>query len=93
MDQKEIDAMPFYKKLAKLKQGIVIPPPIKERRVLDMVTVAESALNHTSRGAFMKADPSAYRWARVNGYLDEMCSHMVAQKRGPKPKGVQLCVE
>ena len=93
MEQKEIDAMPFYKKLAKLKQGIVIPPPPKERRVLDMVTVAESALSHASRGAFLKADPSAYRWARVNGYLDEMCAHMKPQKRGPKPTGGQPCVE
>ena len=38
----------------------------------------EIALNYKSRGEFQRLDNSAYTTARIAGYLDDICSHMIS---------------
>ena len=46
-------------------------------RNLDYQKVKEIALKFKSRQEFGKLDTSAYDFARKNGYLDDICSHML----------------
>ena len=82
MDKSEIEAMSFDEKLAKLKAGIVIPPPERINRNLDDEKVYEIASQFITRGAFKKGHPTAYRWACRHNVIDDMCEHMVAVRRG-----------
>ena len=84
MTMKEIEAMPFHKKLEKLKRGIVIPPPERVQRNLDDEKVYEIASQYTTRGKFREEAKTAYNWAQRRGRLDEFCEHMEAAKMGPK---------
>ena len=82
MDKSEIEAMSFDEKLAKLKAGIVIPPPERINRNLDDEKVYEIASQFITRGAFQRGAKTAYNWAQRRGLLDEMCEHMVTVRRG-----------
>ena len=84
MTKEEMGAMSFDEKLAKLRQGIVIPPPEREYRELDLQKVAMIALGFGSRGDFAMCDKTAYNWAGRHGFMDMVCGHMEAVKRGPK---------
>ena len=48
----------------------------KGKLVWTKVKVAELAKKYNSRSEFKAANSSAYTRARVNGWLDEICSHM-----------------
>ena len=82
MTRTEIEAMSFEEKLAKLRAGIVIPPPERINRKLDDEKVYEIASQFITRGAFQRGAKTAYNWAQRRGLLDEMCEHMVAVRRG-----------
>ena len=41
----------------------------------------EEALKYNNKGQFIKGSPSAYNSSRINGWLDEICSHMTELKR------------
>ena len=82
MDKSEIEAMSFDEKLAKLRAGIVIPPPERINRNLDDEKVYEIASQFITRGAFRSCAKTAYNWAQRRGLLDEMCEHMVVVRRG-----------
>ena len=87
MTREEIEAMPFHKKLEKLKRGIVIPPPDRysnRSRALTEEEVYEIATLYNTRSAFQYGDPTAYHWAWRKGRLDEFCEHMERAKMGPK---------
>jgi hypothetical protein len=79
-----IEDMSFHQKLTKLRAGIIIPPPDRINRNLDIFKVQEIALGYTTRGEFVGADNAAYKWAHRHGILDEVCQHMETAKRGPK---------
>ena len=85
MTMKEIEAMPFHKKLEKLRRGIVIPPPSRIDRELDIEKVKDIAMNFTRRGDFQIKAKTAYNWAHRKGVLNEICDHMEAPSRGRKP--------
>ena len=82
MTKEEMDAMSFDEKLAKLRQGIVIPPPERINRNLDEEMVYEIASQYITRGAFQRGSKTAYNWAQRRGLLDDMCGHMVAVRGG-----------
>ena len=84
MNQMEIDAMSFDEKLAKLKRGIVIPPPQRVDRKLDLEKVAMIAIGYDTRNEFRMCDRTAYNWASRNNLMDLVCAHMEPAKRGPK---------
>ena len=88
MTREEMEAMPFHKKLEKLKRGIVIPPPDRystRNRALTEEEVYEIASTYNTRSAFQYGNPTAYHWAWRKGRLDEFCEHMERAKMGPKP--------
>jgi hypothetical protein len=85
MTRTEIEAMSFRQKLNKLRKGIVIPPPDKIDRKLDMEKVKDIAMHFTRRGDFQIKAKTAYNWAHRKGVLDEICDHMEAPTRGRKP--------
>ena len=72
--------MSFDEKLAKLRRGIEIPAPNRERRKLDFYVVQESALECMTRSEFQMKDKSAYNWALARGVMDEVCEHMGAKQ-------------
>ena len=84
MTMREIEAMTCQQKLDKLRKGIVIPPPDRIDRKLDIAKVEEIALEFFSRGEFRGRDKTAYNWAQRRGRLDEFCEHMERAKMGPK---------
>lgn len=84
MTKQEIEAMPFHKKLEKLRQGIVIPPPDRIQRNLDEERVYEIASQYQTRWEFQQGAKTAYNWAQRRGRLDEFCEHMERAKMGPK---------
>jgi len=51
----------------------------------------EIASKYKSRGEFQRLDPSSYVTARNNGYLDEICSHMIKHNYSI-PQLVLLCI-
>jgi hypothetical protein len=53
----------------------------------------EVAQKYTNKSVFHKQDQSAYQAARRLGVLEEICSHMKEEKRGRKPKTVQVVTE
>jgi hypothetical protein len=79
-----IDNMSFHQKLTKLRAGIIIPPPDRINRNLDIFKVQEIALESGTRWEFAQKDNTAYQWAYRHGMLDEVCQHMETAKRGPK---------
>ena len=85
MTKSEIEAMSFQQKLNKLRKGIVIPPPDRVDRNLDIEKVKEIAMNFTKRGHFQQKAKTAYNWAFRKGLLDDVCDHMEAPTRGRKP--------
>lgn len=62
-----------------------MPPPkttkLKERTVWTKELVADRARPFTTRSDFQKADASAYQAARKNGWVEDVCSHMVLPPR------------
>jgi len=85
MTKTEIEAMSFQQKLDKLRNGIVIPPPDRIDRQLDIEKVKDIAMSFTKRGDFQIRAKTAYNWAHRKGVLDEVCDHMEAPTRGRKP--------
>lgn len=47
---------------------------------------AEVAANYESRSEFKKGASTAYKTARLNGWLDDICSHMASKKVWSKEK-------
>ena len=84
MTMKEIEAIPFHKKLKILRNGREIPPPDRIQRNLDDEKVYEIASQYLTRGAFREGCKTAYNWAQRRGRLDEFCEHMEPAKMGPK---------
>jgi hypothetical protein len=50
------------------------PPSRKSKWTKEKVSI--EAKKYNRRGHFQKENPSAYNYARRQGYLDEICSHM-----------------
>lgn len=56
----------------------MVAPKRENKWSLDNVKLR--AKTYSTRNTFRKEDSGAYNWARVNGFLDDVCSHMVGNQ-------------
>ena len=94
MDQGQIARKAISLKLKKSKEQI--SKNIGDRnkiygRDLSYENLKKIALKYKTRGEFQRLDGSAYTTARIAGYLDDVCSHMVAGTYSI-PQLILLCI-